>query len=46
MARITTPVTVITGFLGSGKTTLLNRVLRELHGERLATVLITCHHKS
>jgi len=38
MVRITTPVTVITGFLGSGKTTLLNRVLRELHGERLAVI--------
>lgn len=38
MARITTPVTVITGFLGSGKTTLLNRILRELHGERLAVI--------
>lgn len=35
---MTTPVTVITGFLGSGKTTLLNRVLRELHGERLAVI--------
>ena len=38
MVRITTPVTVITGFLGSGKTTLLNRILRELHGERLAVI--------
>ncbi len=38
MVRITTPVTVITGFLGSGKTTLLNRVLLELHGERLAVI--------
>ncbi|CAG4883881.1 putative P-loop guanosine triphosphatase YjiA [Georgfuchsia toluolica] len=38
VAHITTPVTVITGFLGSGKTTLLNRVLRELHGERLAVI--------
>ena len=38
MARITTPVTVITGFLGAGKTTLLNRILRELHGERLAVI--------
>ncbi len=38
MVRITTPVTVVTGFLGSGKTTLLNRVLRELHGERLAVI--------
>ncbi|MCX7171364.1 MAG: GTP-binding protein [Proteobacteria bacterium] len=38
MVRITTPVTVITGFLGSGKTTLLNRILSELHGERLAVI--------
>lgn len=38
MARVTTPVTVITGFLGSGKTTLRNRILRELHGERLAVI--------
>lgn len=38
MAHITTPVTVITGFLGSGKTTLVNRILRELHGERLAVI--------
>jgi len=38
MVRITTPVTVITGFLGSGKTTLLNRILGEMHGERLAVI--------
>ena len=38
MVRITTPVTVITGFLGSGKTTLLNRILSEMHGERLAVI--------
>lgn len=38
MTHITTPVTVITGFLGSGKTTLVNRILRELHGERLAVI--------
>ena len=38
MARITTPVTVITGFLGAGKTTLINRVLREPHGLRLAVI--------
>ena len=25
---MTTPVTVVTGFLGSGKTTLINRLLR------------------
>ena len=38
MPRITTPVTVITGFLGAGKTTLINRILREMHGERLAVI--------
>ncbi|MFA7280948.1 MAG: GTP-binding protein [Sterolibacterium sp.] len=38
MVKITTPVTVITGFLGSGKTTLLNRILSEMHGERLAVI--------
>lgn len=37
-ARITTPVTVITGFLGSGKTTLVNRILQESHGQRLAVI--------
>ena len=35
---ISTPVTVITGFLGAGKTTLINRILRESHGERLAVI--------
>lgn len=38
MPVITTPVTVITGFLGAGKTTLVNRILREAHGERLAVI--------
>ena len=38
MPRITTPVTVVTGFLGAGKTTLINRILREAHGERLAVI--------
>jgi len=38
MTQITTPVTVITGFLGSGKTTLVNRILQELHGERVAVI--------
>lgn len=38
MVRITTPVTVVTGFLGAGKTTLINRILREAHGERLAVI--------
>ncbi len=37
-ARITTPVTVITGFLGSGKTTLVNRILQESHDQRLAVI--------
>ncbi len=32
------PVTLVTGFLGSGKTTLLNRILCELHGEKIAVV--------
>lgn len=35
---ISTPVTVVTGFLGAGKTTLVNRILRESHGERLAVI--------
>jgi G3E family GTPase len=38
MGRITTPVTVVTGFLGAGKTTLINRVLLEAHGQRLAVI--------
>lgn len=38
MSRLTTPVTIVTGFLGSGKTTLINRILREMHGERLAVI--------
>jgi G3E family GTPase len=38
MARITTPVTVITGFLGAGKTTLVNRILHEAHGQRIAVI--------
>lgn len=35
---LTTPVTLVTGFLGSGKTTLVNRVLREFHGQRIAVI--------
>lgn len=35
---ISTPVTVVTGFLGAGKTTLVNRILHEAHGERLAVI--------
>lgn len=38
MSRITTPITVVTGFLGAGKTTLINRILGESHGERLAII--------
>jgi G3E family GTPase len=33
------PVSLLTGFLGAGKTTLVNRVLRELHGERIAVLV-------
>ena len=36
--RLTTPVSIVTGFLGSGKTTLINRLLREMHGQRLAVI--------
>lgn len=36
--RLTTPVTIVTGFLGSGKTTLINRVLRESHDQRIAVI--------
>lgn len=36
--RLTTPVTIVTGFLGAGKTTLVNRVLGELHGQRIAVI--------
>jgi G3E family GTPase len=36
--RLTTPVTIVTGFLGSGKSTLVNRILREPHGARIAVI--------
>lgn len=36
--RLTTPVTIITGFLGSGKTSLINRILRETHGQKIAVI--------
>ncbi len=36
---LTTPVTVLTGYLGAGKTTLLNRILTENHGKRYAVVV-------
>ncbi len=38
MTRITTPVTVVTGFLGAGKTTLVNRILGESSGQRIAVI--------
>lgn len=36
--RMTTPVTILTGFLGSGKTTLINRILKEAVSERVAII--------
>lgn len=36
--RLTTPVTILTGFLGSGKTTLVNRILQERHDARIAVI--------
>lgn len=36
---MTTPVTLISGFLGSGKTTLVQRILEESHGVRCAVVV-------
>lgn len=36
--RLTTPVTIVTGFLGSGKSTLVNRILREPHGALIAVI--------
>jgi len=36
--RLTTPVSIVTGFLGSGKTTLINRILREKHDQRIAII--------
>ncbi|WP_397473946.1 CobW family GTP-binding protein, partial [Pusillimonas sp.] len=35
---MTTPVTILTGFLGSGKTTLINRILQEAVSERVAII--------
>ncbi|MBK7844164.1 MAG: GTP-binding protein [Bdellovibrionales bacterium] len=32
------PITVITGFLGSGKTTLLQKILKDMHGKRIAVI--------
>jgi len=36
--RLTTPVTILTGFLGSGKTTLINRILQEDHDAKIAVI--------
>ena len=36
---MTTPVTLISGFLGSGKTTLVQRILEESHGLRCAVIV-------
>lgn len=36
--RMTTPVTIVTGFLGSGKTSLINRILQETHGQKIAVI--------
>jgi len=35
---LTTPVTILTGFLGSGKTTLVNRILQEDHDAKIAVI--------
>lgn len=36
---MTTPLTLLTGFLGAGKTTLLNRILNAEHGVRVAVLV-------
>ncbi len=36
---MTTPLTIITGFLGAGKTTLLNHILHAPHGLRIAVLV-------
>lgn len=37
-ASIPIPVTILTGFLGAGKTSLLNRILKEMHGHKIAVI--------
>lgn len=37
-AKNKVPAHILTGFLGSGKTTLLNRILKDMHGKRLAVI--------
>jgi len=39
MHSLTTPVTLISGFLGTGKTTLLNRILNGDYGKRMAVLV-------
>ena len=41
---VTTPVTVITGYLGAGKTTLLNRILTQEHGKTVAVIVFEMNH--
>jgi G3E family GTPase len=36
---MTTPFTILTGFLGAGKTTVLNRILARPHGRRIAVLV-------
>jgi G3E family GTPase len=38
-SQLTTPTTLLTGFLGAGKTTLLNRILRGDHGLRVGVLV-------
>lgn len=37
--KVTTPLTILSGFLGAGKTTLLNELLSADHGHRLAVIV-------